>query len=293
MTVAVVIPVANRPEMLARALRSVQAQTVRADQVVVVDDASVDETPDVARSFGVQLVQRSVSTGSGAARNTGIAAVSADWVAFLDSDDEWLPDHLERLLAQANGMVLVTAPSVTTAGRLMGNPWRRSVRLNPRRLLVPGNIITTSGTMVRTDTLRAVGAFGDLRRAQDLDLWIRVLNRGAGVALARPTVRYHQHGEQASVDRALTASCFDQIIDSCSGSRWMTPRTRTRAYARVRWDGFRTALRESHPDQARDDLMWLVRRPITWPVLLHLFAERRASRFLTGDMRIKPVEKSC
>ena len=283
--VTVVIPVHDRAEMLARALRSIQAQTVRPADVVVVDDVSSDASPDVALAHGATLVRMAVNGGSGRARNAGIERATASWVAFLDSDDEWLPRHLELLVAAADGEAVVTAPSITTTGRVMGNPWRRPVRLSPRRLLVPGNIITTSGTMVRRDLLDRVGGFRPLPRAQDLDLWLRLIEKGPGIALPVPTVLYHVHETQASSDRELTRRCFDDIIDSHTGSRWLDAGTREQAYARVHWDDYRAALQEGDRVEATTHLGWLLRRPRTWSPLLQLFASRRASRYPVGDPR--------
>lgn len=283
--VAVVIPVHNRADMLERALCSVTAQTVRSSEVIVVDDVSTDASPDVALAHGATLVRMAVNGGSGRARNAGIERATAKWVAFLDSDDEWLPRHLELLVAASDAEALVTAPSVTTAGQVMGNPWRRQVRLSPRRLLVPGNIITTSGTMVRRELLDRIGGFRPLPRAQDLDLWLRVIERGPGVALSQPTVRYHVHDTQASSDRGLTRRCFDEILGSHAGSPWLTPATRQQAYARVHWDDFRAALRRSDHRTAREDLAWLVKRPRTWIPLIWLFTARRAGRFPLKDGR--------
>lgn len=286
--VAVVIPVFNRADMLDRALRSIAAQTVRPSEVVVVDDVSTDASPDVALAHGATLVRMPVNGGSGRARNAGIEKATATWVAFLDSDDEWLPRHLELMAEAAEGEALVTAPSVTTTGLVMGNPWRRPVRLSPRRLLVPGNIITTSGTMVRRDLLDRVGGFRPLPRAQDLDLWLRVIELGPGVALPRPTVLYHMHETQASSDRSLTRRCFDDIIDSHDGSRWLDARTREQAYTRVRWDDFRADLRAGERKAARASFAWLAARPGTWLPLLQLFAARRASRFPLGGTPAGP-----
>lgn len=277
--VAVVIPVFNRADMLARALRSIAAQTVQPAEVLVVDDVSTDASPDVALAHGATLVRMPVNGGSGRARNAGIERATAAWVAFLDSDDEWLPRHLELMVDAAEGQALVTAPSVTTTGQVMGNPWRRPVRLSPRRLLVPGNIITTSGTMVRRDLLDRVGGFRPLPQAEDLDLWLQVMERGPGVALPRPTVRYHMHESQISLDRPLIRECFGVVLANFAGSRWLDSRTRQGAWARVYWDDFRAARRAGETAVAVKHLAWLLGRPRCWLVLLQLFAARRASRF--------------
>jgi glycosyltransferase involved in cell wall biosynthesis len=97
-SIAAVIPVHNRARIVERALESVLAQTRRPDEIIVVDDGSTDATADVVRSFGseVMLVQQA-QNGASAARNTGVRSARSDFVAFLDSDDFWAPDHLARM----------------------------------------------------------------------------------------------------------------------------------------------------------------------------------------------------
>jgi len=97
MNVSVIIPTYNRAHTLARALRSVLSQTVDAAEIIVVDDHSTDETKRLVSEFeGVRYVINSHHRGPGGARNEGIDAASEKYVAFLDSDDEWFPKHLEE-----------------------------------------------------------------------------------------------------------------------------------------------------------------------------------------------------
>ena len=97
--VSVVIPAFNAARYLGAALGSVFAQTLPAGEIVVVDDGSTDDTAQQVRGFpGVRLVARDHG-GIAAARNTGVAATSGRWIAFLDADDLWLPDKLERQFA--------------------------------------------------------------------------------------------------------------------------------------------------------------------------------------------------
>jgi glycosyltransferase involved in cell wall biosynthesis len=96
---SVVIPVFNRASVLPRAVGSVLRQTMDDLEVVVVDDGSQDETAAVARSHGdsrVRLVRLTTNQGVARARNVGVREARGDWIAFLDSDDEWRPPRLER-----------------------------------------------------------------------------------------------------------------------------------------------------------------------------------------------------
>jgi glycosyltransferase involved in cell wall biosynthesis len=96
--ITVVIPVYNRAKLVGRAIQSVLDQTMRAAQLIVVDDGSTDKTAEVCReySWSVQYVWQR-NSGASAARNAGIRLAGHPWIAFLDSDDYFAPSHLERM----------------------------------------------------------------------------------------------------------------------------------------------------------------------------------------------------
>ena len=101
----VVIPVFNRPRAIERALRSCLAQRYSDFEVVVVDDASTDDSIAAARRFTdprITLLQHAVNRGACAARNTGVSCARGEWIVFLDSDDELLPDALEIMARRAS-----------------------------------------------------------------------------------------------------------------------------------------------------------------------------------------------
>ncbi|HEY5792121.1 MAG TPA: glycosyltransferase family 2 protein, partial [Chthoniobacterales bacterium] len=97
-SISVVIPAYNRERMIGRALRSVQHQRLGAREVILVDDASTDGTLETARAMmpEIRIFRQPRNAGPAAARNVGLAAAAGEWIAFLDSDDEWLPDKLSR-----------------------------------------------------------------------------------------------------------------------------------------------------------------------------------------------------
>jgi glycosyltransferase involved in cell wall biosynthesis len=102
-TVSVLIPTYNCAAYLPAALDSVLAQTRPADEVLVIDDGSTDATAEVLAPYRDRIVcVRQANAGQAAARNAGLDRAAGDWVAFLDADDTWAPDKLERQLALAS-----------------------------------------------------------------------------------------------------------------------------------------------------------------------------------------------
>jgi glycosyltransferase involved in cell wall biosynthesis len=279
--VTVVVPARDRAHLLGRALESVAAQSLLPRAVVVVDDGSTDDTAEVARAHGADVIRLERSGGSGPARNRGIEAARTTWVAFLDSDDIWDSGHVAALMAHAAGHVLVTAPG-RRGDRVVGNALGRNVQLSPLSLLDPGAMVFTSGTASRRDALLEAGLFRPLPRAQDLDMWLRVLEQGSGLALARPTVIYVTHDTQVSRDKALTRACFDQIVDDCAARPWFRPDHRDRAYTRWRWDELRASMGRRDLAATASSARWLVGRPRVWPTLGRVLVQRRMSRRVAG-----------
>jgi len=102
--VSVIIPTYNRAALVGEALASVQAQSFRDFEVLVVDDGSTDATPEVLAAWReVRVLRHPRRRGVSAARNTGVAFARGEWLAFLDSDDLWLPAKLARQMAYLAG----------------------------------------------------------------------------------------------------------------------------------------------------------------------------------------------
>jgi len=104
--VTVIIPAHNRSRVLPRAIASVRAQTFADWELIVVDDASTDDTFAVAQRIAaedgrIRVMRHERNQGVGPARNTAVAVAAGEWLAFLDSDDEWAPEKLAKQLARA------------------------------------------------------------------------------------------------------------------------------------------------------------------------------------------------
>jgi glycosyltransferase involved in cell wall biosynthesis len=266
--VSVVIPAWRCAGYVEAAVRSVQAQSAAPLELIVVDDASGDGTAEAARALGATVIEHAANEGVGRTRNDGIEAASGEWIALLDCDDEWLPDHLETLWAARAGHVLVSAAAVTHGdgqpARALGWAGRKPLVLDsPAKAIVPEPSIRTSGVMFRRDDALAVGGFRpEQRRAQDLDLWLRLLERGTGVALPVVTSRYRVHPGQASADRPTGWEAQREILASYADRDWCTPAVVAMREGALAWDERRFAPSRaaaiatvarvaSHPTRAR------------------------------------------
>jgi glycosyltransferase involved in cell wall biosynthesis len=214
-TVCVVIPAYNSEATLLRALDSVAAQTFHATEILVVDDASSDATPTVAKAYRgatVTVISLRTNVGAAGARNQGIRAASADLVAFLDADDEWLPTKLEKqvqlILANQNSTFCSCGSSlISPDGKDLGDIYRgQAVTTGPEawKALLKDNYVTTPSVLVWRRHLVALGGFDEsLKIAEDQDMWIRLAERG-GLSYV-PETLVHVHERKSS----LSAGSFD------------------------------------------------------------------------------------
>jgi O-antigen biosynthesis protein len=215
--VTVVIPAFNRAQAVQRAIASVLAQTCQDFEIMVVDDGSTDGIAESVASFRdrrITLIRHEQNRGGGAARNTGILAGCAPFVAFLDSDDEWLPTKLERQLqvfersSERLGLVYTGAERIFPDGSCSRYIPHRRADLS-RALLIDNVIGETSLGMVRRAALNAIDGFDEsLPSSQDMDLWLRLCERfDADVvpeALVRVAIRYDTGRISANVQATIS-----------------------------------------------------------------------------------------
>jgi len=179
--VSVIIPTYDRSAWVAEAIASVLAQTYQHLELIVVDDGSHDATPQAVQAFGPVLMYiRQAHAGVSAARNRGVAASRGALVAFLDSDDLWLPGKLAAQVA-----LLQQQPHSQAC--YTDEIWiRHGVRVNPKRihqkhsgwlfeLSLPRCIISPSSIMLRRTLWDHLGGFDEsLPACEDYDLWLRL-----------------------------------------------------------------------------------------------------------------------
>lgn len=184
---SVVVPCYNRSEVIARALQSVLAQTRAADEIVVVDDGSTDDTADVVAGFraqGVALIRGVFNRGANWARNRGIEAATGELICFLDSDDEFLSNKLSRVESYFGQRPDTDLLLDSFRERRRG---RERQRLNPiidsredfRTAVFAGSVNkVTSAISARRQVLLDSGMFDEtLKRRQDMDVLLKVSRR--------------------------------------------------------------------------------------------------------------------
>ena len=179
--VSVIIPTYNRADLVRQALASVKAQTYRDFEIVVVDDGGTDGTCEVLSAWReIRVLRHARRRGVSAARNTGIAAARGQWLAFLDSDDLWLPDKLARQISWLEGQpeLLMCQTDETWV--------RRGVRVNKPlshrkvagRIFLPSLarcMISPSAVILNRRLFADHGGFDEtLPAAEDYDLWLRL-----------------------------------------------------------------------------------------------------------------------
>jgi glycosyltransferase involved in cell wall biosynthesis len=198
--IAVVIPVHNRPLLVAQAIASIQKQTRSVDEIIVVDDASSDATRDevirlARQDHRIRLVPLSHNGGAGAARNVGIDSTQAEWVGFLDSDDQWTPEKLERQLEALtnHGSAVASFTGIRFQHKDYHFDARPPGEISLFALRCHNHLGTTSTAIVWRKALKQVGGFDpQLRSCQDWDLWLRLRRIGEFAVVSDPLTIFNQ-----------------------------------------------------------------------------------------------------
>jgi glycosyltransferase involved in cell wall biosynthesis len=206
-TISVIIPAYNYARYLREAIDSVFAQTYPALELIVVDDGSTDDTPDVVAAYGNRIrAIRQQNQGVSAARNSGIAAARGEYVSFLDADDLWHPQKLELQMARFDaspnlGLVYCGAESFNAEGQTM-QVWRhgREGRVAVSMLRFDGGAMAAPGCNIVAPRRVAeeIGGF-DTRMtvSEDWDFYYRVAARYEIGFVPEPLVRYRIHASGA------------------------------------------------------------------------------------------------
>jgi len=201
-----VIPTHDRAHTLSRALDSVLHQTLPPAEIIVVDDGSTDDTADLMRRRYPQVrYLHQQNRGVSAARNRGITTARGEWIALLDSDDEWLSTKLAAqatLIERHAGHRLCHTEEVWIRNGKRVNPMKKHAKAGGRIFdaCLPLCVISPSSALIHRSLFEELGLFDEsLPACEDYDLWLRICARETVLYVESPQiVKYGGHDDQLS-----------------------------------------------------------------------------------------------
>ena len=202
--ISVIIPTFNRVHTLPRAIDSVLSQTVQSKEIIVVDDGSTDDTQAVLVDYPELRIFLKDNRGVSAARNVGIEKASGEWLAFLDSDDEWLPEKLETQWAAIcnNDKLICHTEEIWIRNGERVNQMKKHQKFGGwiYEKCLPLCVISPSSVMIHTSIFEEVGLFDEsLEVCEDYDLWLRICSKYPILFIDEPLiVKYGGHEDQLS-----------------------------------------------------------------------------------------------
>ena len=234
--VSVIIPAYNAAKYISKTLQSVLDQTFTNFEIIVVNDGSPDsnEFEAVIRPFLEQIVYlKQQNHGPSAARNLGIRRSLGQFVAFLDSDDEWLPDYLSEqmvLFEETPSLDIVYSDALLCS--IDGTSRKTFMEKCPSKspvtfesLLVEDSQVITSGTVARKRTVIEAGLFDEsFRCSEDYDLWLRIAYQGGAIAFQRKVLLRHLvRPDSLSSDSATLLENMIKVLTKLERSLQLSP----------------------------------------------------------------------
>ncbi len=207
--ISCIIPVFNCEAYIERALDSVLGQTTPVDEIIVVDDGSTDDTPQILHRYADSAsVIRQSNAGPAAARNRGIEASSGDLLCFQDADDEWLPGKIARQISH-----LAENTQADACITHIRNIWdesqeaeRESLKDHRSAQDPPGYVFQT--LLAHRHAFERAGLLDEsLRTAEDVEWYARARDAGLNIEVVPEVLVYrYLHGENTSTQKGITAS---------------------------------------------------------------------------------------
>ena len=195
-SISVIIPVYNRCILIERAIKSVLGQTLVPDEIIVIDDGSTDGTDKIIKNnYPDIILLKQKNRGVSCARNNGIFNAKGTWITLLDSDDEWLPEKLEKqsqaIQVNSNNKICHT-DEVWIRNGVRVNPMKKHRKYggNIYKYCLPLCVVSPSSIMIHKDIFKDVGLFDEnFPVCEDYDLWLRICSRYPVVYLREKLIK--------------------------------------------------------------------------------------------------------
>lgn len=224
--VSVVIPTYNRGHYLRETLDSVFYQTYRDIEIIVVDDGSTENTPEFIKEYLDRIIYiYKENGGQGSARNVGINRAKGEYIAFLDSDDLWLPQKIKIQVEYMDkhpeyGMIFSKCEFIDEMNKVIGE-WECPDDTSFDSLLMRGNTIMVPTVMVRREVFDVAGLFDERREligVEDYDMWLRIGFQYKIGFLDAILARYRFHGGNISFSKKEMQRKSLMVLDSFASS---------------------------------------------------------------------------
>ena len=202
--ISVIIPTYDRAHTLPQAIASVLNQTLKPREVIVVDDGSTDNTKEVLSHYPGIIIIDQKNNGVSSARNAGIEQANGEWLAFLDSDDEWLPVKLEKQWAAIcnDDKLICHTEEIWIRNGQRVNPMKKHQKFGGMiyEKCLPLCVISPSSVMIHQSVFNDIGVFDEsLEVCEDYDLWLRICSKYSTLFISEPLiVKYGGHEDQLS-----------------------------------------------------------------------------------------------
>ena len=273
MTVSVIIPTYNRSSYLVEAIDSVMSQTYKACEVLVIDDGSSDDTREAVNRYagGISYIYQD-NKGPSAARNNGIRNAKGDLIAFLDSDDIWHPEKLEKQVAvfvenPSVGLIATGYVDIDTRYEPIKSIVLTSNEINcAKRKELYKNFFATSSVMVQKTCFYKAGLFNEeLHFAEDWEMWIRILEYYSFDYIPELLMQYRVHPINIT-STSLQKNMIDwmKVIDMHSGNRSLIEDAILRR-KRISWLHLNHAIIYRNND-IQLEILFMVKSILSWPI---------------------------
>lgn len=223
--ISIIIPTYNRAEYLKEAISSALNQTFKDFEIIVIDDASTDNTGDIVLSFGgrVRYIYQD-NKERAAARNRGIRESKGEYVAFLDSDDLWLQEHLQSFCESLNmkkdfGLAFSGSYMMNESGNIISKIKAFNFREKPLKEIVKkfsSGGCNASSCLIRKNLFEKVGYFNEdrsLSGSEDWEMWARLAAETEFVFTGKYTVKIRQHNRQSSINADRMSISMKKSLD--------------------------------------------------------------------------------